>query len=157
MLKIAGKAGVAKRAAKKVFTKESKRGKTISNLYTGRQARTSTSLAIAGGLGAGALAISGGGDMGRGLETIGSPDRYHMGSLSNISANTSAQVQPSSGLRSAPMSLADGRIPKGTQDTEHTGEPLMRGSQQAEPKKLVDRTLGSNGSMVFGMHNQRHG
>lgn len=132
--KLAGKHNINKESltkmAMKSIIKDDKKGARLANLYTGKKINETPSVLSMVGIGVAGLAISGGGSVKRGIETMGT-NNNEMNTLNSIKANLNQKNVPSPMSKSeGPMSMADG---------------------------YSDKTLGADGSMVFGMHNKRHG
>lgn len=108
--------------------------KNLKNLYTGKRINPTT-LGVAT-IGAGALALSASTGFRQGpiesAKSLTGERHVYRNSMNTIfDLKASAQnAQPSMGLSHAPMMVADGR---------------------------ADRDLGAEGTMLFGMHNKRHG
>ena len=125
------KLGKAASIAKKIsLVKETP---SLKNMYTGYRANKLTAAAISAGTVAAGLAVVGGGSPTRGVDALLGPQntrRNDMDSLVAVARGTKKNNQQSMGMVEAPMMTSDAR---------------------------VDKSLGADGSMLFGMHNKRHG
>lgn len=111
------------------FTKNAKHGPSLANLYTGKKLRES---AVLGPAVVGGLALGGGPKSLFGEKSASASEAKDL-NVFNVSSNLAPRmgIQPIMKVES-PMMQADGIIQE-------------------------DKTLGADGSMVFGMHNRRRG
>lgn len=126
------KLGKASGIAKKVFLKKEAK-QSLKNLYTGYSANKLTTGLVTAGVVGGGLAVVGGGSPKNGVDALLGPTNARTNNMDNLIAVTKGakkNVQQSMGVVEAPAMTSDAK---------------------------VDKSLGADGSMLFGMHNKRHG
>lgn len=117
---------------KNVLTKADKRGPRLANAYTGRKLREGAIV----GAGVGGVILANG------------------GAENMFGKKTTRPTRPSQ-INSLPLLSETLAVRRGNAPIEEGQAPAMA-ADGVQPEKRED-SLGTDGSMVFGMYNKRHG